>query len=47
MHMGALDCLRHTLRVDGVSGLWRGNLACLAREMPGNAAWFGTYTPGF
>ena len=34
---------RKMLADDGIAGLWRGNLSCLAREIPGNVAWYGTY----
>ena len=27
----------------GIAGLSKGNVSCLAREVPGNAAWFGVY----
>ena len=31
------------MRKEGIRGLYRGNGATLARELPGNAAWFGVY----
>lgn len=33
----------NTLRKEGMSGLYRGHVACLCREIPGNFAWFGVY----
>ena len=42
-YSGPVDCLMKTVQQEGLQGLWRGNLSCLAREMPGNAAWFGAY----
>lgn len=40
---GPLQCAASIFREEGVRGLWRGNLSCLCREVPGNFAWFGTY----
>jgi ornithine carrier protein len=41
---GPIDCIRKTLAREGLGrGLFKGYVATLAREMPGNAAWFGTY----
>merc|ERR1719419_704970 len=42
-YTGSLDCVRQIIRQEGIPGLWRGNLSCLAREIPGNFAWFGSY----
>jgi ornithine carrier protein len=42
-YSGPIDVIAKTVRAQGVQGLWRGNLACLMREVPGNLAWFGTY----
>lgn len=35
---GPIDCILRTVRAEGVTGLWRGNLSTLAREVPGNMA---------
>eukprot|EP00428_Durinskia_dybowskii_P007786 CAMPEP_0170303112 /NCGR_PEP_ID=MMETSP0116_2-20130129/51865_1 /TAXON_ID=400756 /ORGANISM="Durinskia baltica, Strain CSIRO CS-38" /LENGTH=310 /DNA_ID=CAMNT_0010555033 /DNA_START=55 /DNA_END=984 /DNA_ORIENTATION=+ len=43
VYSGPLDCVMHILRHEGPTGLWRGNFSCLAREIPGNLAWFGAY----
>jgi len=32
-----------TARESGLKGLWKGNLSCLGREVPGNAMWFLAY----
>ena len=40
---GPIDCVMQTVRAEGVKGLWKGNVSCLLREVPGNMAWFGTY----
>eukprot|EP00053_Salpingoeca_punica_P011955 m.106680 g.106680 ORF g.106680 m.106680 type:complete len:299 (-) comp15819_c1_seq2:1038-1934(-) len=43
-YKGPIDCIKQTIREEGVSrGLFRGVTATLAREVPGNAAWFGVY----
>lgn len=42
-YAGPLDCAVRIVRQEGIQGLWRGNLGCLAREIPGNLAWFGAY----
>eukprot|EP00405_Crypthecodinium_cohnii_P015885 CAMPEP_0206455264 /NCGR_PEP_ID=MMETSP0324_2-20121206/21649_1 /ASSEMBLY_ACC=CAM_ASM_000836 /TAXON_ID=2866 /ORGANISM="Crypthecodinium cohnii, Strain Seligo" /LENGTH=326 /DNA_ID=CAMNT_0053925935 /DNA_START=140 /DNA_END=1120 /DNA_ORIENTATION=+ len=42
-YSGSLDCAKQILREEGLAGMWRGNGACLAREIPGNVAWFGCY----
>ncbi len=42
-YKGPVDVIVKTIRSDGIQGLWKGNLSCLAREIPGNIAWFGTY----
>ena len=38
--------MAQTVRAEGVQGLWRGNRSTLAREVPGNMAWFGVYELG-
>jgi len=45
-YKGPIDCIARTVREEGVTGLWRGNLSTLAREVPGNMAWFGVYEAG-
>uniref|UniRef100_A0A7S0B0K7 Uncharacterized protein n=1 Tax=Pyrodinium bahamense TaxID=73915 RepID=A0A7S0B0K7_9DINO len=42
-YSGPWECTKQILREEGPRGLWRGNLSCLAREIPGNVAWFGAY----
>lgn len=34
---------RQTIKESGVRGLYRGHLATMMREVPGNIAWFGVY----
>uniref|UniRef100_A0A7S3LS03 Mitochondrial carrier protein n=1 Tax=Aplanochytrium stocchinoi TaxID=215587 RepID=A0A7S3LS03_9STRA len=43
LYKGPLDCLLKIVKADGFTGLWKGHISCLAREIPGNMAWFGTY----
>ena len=40
---GVLDCARKTIKKGGLPALFDGHTATLAREVPGNAAWFGFY----
>ena len=42
-YRGPIDCVIKSAKEEGVTGLWKGNVSCLARELPGNAAWFGVY----
>lgn len=42
-YKGPIDCVVRTIRTEGITGLWRGNLSTLMREVPGNMAWFGVY----
>ena len=42
-HSSPFSLLFHTLRTRGVSGLYRGHLGTLLREVAGGAAWFGVY----
>lgn len=43
-YTGPFDVARHVVRSEGgVLGLWRGLIPTLMREVPGNAAMFGTY----
>lgn len=40
---GPIDVVIRTVKKEGIRGLYRGHVACLARELPGNFAWFGVY----
>lgn len=42
-YRNVVDCAVKTVRKDGLKGLYAGHTATLARETPGNAAWFGFY----
>lgn len=42
-YSGPVDVVAKTVKAEGFKGLWKGNLSCLAREIPGNVAWFGVY----
>jgi solute carrier family 25 (mitochondrial carnitine/acylcarnitine transporter), member 20/29 len=42
-YTGPIDCMRQVVRSEGLRGLFRGITGTLAREMPGNAVYFGTY----
>ncbi|EGD80114.1 hypothetical protein PTSG_10388 [Salpingoeca rosetta] len=43
-YKGPIDCLVKVMKEEGiVRGLYRGNLATILREAPGNMAWFSTY----
>lgn len=42
-YTGAMNCLSHTLRKDGLTGLFRGGISTILREVPGTAVWFGAY----
>jgi solute carrier family 25 carnitine/acylcarnitine transporter 20/29 len=39
-YAGSLDCLRHIIRQNGISGLYKGFTPCLLRAAPVNAATF-------
>mmetsp|Transcript_21274 Transcript_21274/g.37530 ORF Transcript_21274/g.37530 Transcript_21274/m.37530 type:complete len:267 (-) Transcript_21274:335-1135(-) len=43
LYKGPIDVVTKTVKSEGIQGLWKGNLSCLAREIPGNMAWFGVY----
>jgi len=43
LYRGPVDCILRTVREEGLTGLYRGNMSTLAREIPGNMAWFGVY----
>ncbi|KAI8058075.1 mitochondrial carrier domain-containing protein [Syncephalis plumigaleata] len=40
---GVLECAAHTLKTEGVRGLYRGMNMTLLREIPSSAAYFGAY----
>ena len=42
-YKGPIDVIKRTIASEGVKGLWKGQMSCLAREIPGNMAWFGFY----
>ncbi|XP_065877654.1 mitochondrial arginine transporter BAC1 isoform X1 [Euphorbia lathyris] len=42
-YTGPLDCALHTMKNDGVSGIFRGGLTTLLRESIGNAVFFSVY----
>jgi hypothetical protein len=42
-HSSPLQCLRHILQTEGLSGLCRGYTPTLCRELPGNTIFFTTY----
>lgn len=42
-YRGSLDCARQVVQQYGLRGLYKGGLATLCREVPGTAAWCGTY----
>ncbi|KAK7198278.1 mitochondrial ornithine carrier protein-like protein [Novymonas esmeraldas] len=42
-YRGSLHCARQVVRHHGLAGLYTGGLATLCREVPGTAAWCGTY----
>ena len=43
LYKGPVDVSMQVVRAEGVTGLWRGSLSMLAREVPGNMAWLGVY----
>ncbi|KNH08238.1 mitochondrial substrate carrier family protein [Perkinsela sp. CCAP 1560/4] len=44
LHNGPLHCVLHTLRTEGIRGMFLGLTPCLLREIPGNAVWYGVYS---
>lgn len=40
---GPLSVIAHTLKTDGLAGMYRGHVGTVLREAFGGAAWFGTY----
>ncbi|ELR11916.1 carrier superfamily protein [Acanthamoeba castellanii str. Neff] len=42
-YRGTMHCIMHTLKTEGIPGLWRGWWSTFFRELVGTALWFGTY----
>lgn len=42
-YRGLLDCMRKTVKAEGVGGLYKGIGPCLARAVPANAVTFLVY----
>lgn len=42
-YKGPMDVVRRTVAEEGLTGLYRGNLSTLFREVPGNFVWYGAY----
>lgn len=42
-YRGPIDCALQTVKIEGVTGLFRGLTALLARDIPFNALFFGFY----
>jgi len=42
-YAGPIDCIKRTVAAEGVSGMYRGALSTMLREVPGNGAWFAAY----
>ena len=43
LYDGPIDCVVKSVRKDGWSIMFRGHTATMIREIPGTAAWFGSY----
>ena len=43
VYSSSWDCVRRTVRDEGVSRLYRGHVGTILRECPGNVAWFLGY----
>ena len=43
LYRSSLDCARKIVKANGFCGLYKGGVAMLYREVPGTAAWCGTY----
>lgn len=41
--IGPLRLMINIIKEEGIRGLFRGHLACMSRELPGNFVWFGVY----
>jgi solute carrier family 25 (mitochondrial carnitine/acylcarnitine transporter), member 20/29 len=44
VYTGPVDCMRQVVQSEGYRGLFRGLGATMAREMPGNTIYFGSYS---
>lgn len=42
-YTGSIDCAKKLLREGGIRSLYRGTMATFLRDIPGSAAYFGTY----
>ncbi|EQC31731.1 hypothetical protein SDRG_10522 [Saprolegnia diclina VS20] len=40
---GTMDCVKKIVEIDGIRGLWRGQVATMYREVPSYIGQFGTY----
>eukprot|EP00698_Gefionella_okellyi_P017877 TRINITY_DN529_c0_g1_i1.p1 TRINITY_DN529_c0_g1~~TRINITY_DN529_c0_g1_i1.p1 ORF type:complete len:223 (+),score=33.46 TRINITY_DN529_c0_g1_i1:51-719(+) len=43
LYRGTFDCARQTIRSEGLRAFYKGHLASMLREGPGNAFWFAGY----
>jgi hypothetical protein len=43
LYRGPFDCLRRSIKHEGLSVLYRGHVATLLREIPGTGCWFTAY----
>jgi hypothetical protein len=43
LYQGPVDCLRRSIKHEGISVLYRGHAATLLREIPGTGCWFTAY----
>jgi hypothetical protein len=42
-YKGPIDVVVQTVKAEGLKGLYRGNVAMILREIPGNFCWYGVY----
>ena len=42
-YTGAIDCVRRSVREEGLRVMYRGHTGTILREVPGTACWFGAY----
>jgi hypothetical protein len=42
-YRGPVDCLKQVIRTSGLRGLWQGNTATLARELPAASFYYGSF----
>lgn len=40
---GPFEFIVYKVKSEGLKGLWKGNISCLLREIPGNMVWFSSY----